>query len=125
MVEGVIPEDVKQFILHYIDSIAQLEGLLMCRADPHKEWNATILARGLFIDESQTSLLLARMSEQGFIVASANGYRYQPQSPELTAMMERLAELYKSYLVPITNLIHAKTKTRIQEFADAFRIRKD
>jgi len=46
MVEGVIPEDVKQFIIQHIDSIAHLEGLLMCRADPQKAWSAAILARG-------------------------------------------------------------------------------
>lgn len=125
MVEGLIPEDVKQFIIQHIDSIAHLEGLLMCRTNPQKAWSAAILARGLFIDESQTVLLLTRLSEQGFMVRSATGYHYQPKSPELASMVERLAELYKSYLLPITNLIHAKSKTRIQEFADAFRLRKD
>ena len=40
-------------------------------------------------------------------------------------MLERLAEIYAKHLVPVTNLIHSKPKPRIQEFADAFRLRKD
>jgi len=40
-------------------------------------------------------------------------------------MLERTAEAYAKHLVPVTNLIHSKPKPRIQEFADAFRFRKD
>ena len=41
------------------------------------------------------------------------------------AMVERVAVLYRQCLIPITNLIHSKAKSRMQEFADAFKIRKD
>ena len=40
-------------------------------------------------------------------------------------MVGQVADLYSRYLVPVTNLIHTKKTSRIQEFADAFRIRKD
>lgn len=101
----------------------------MFRAHPQKLWNADSMAGSLFINESQAAALLTRLMEQGFVVkegkASLPQYRYQPKSPECMELIERLADLYRQYLVPITNLIHAKSKTRVQEFADAFRIRKD
>jgi hypothetical protein len=35
-----------------------------------------------------------------------------------------VAALYAANLIPVTNLIHAKP-SRIREFADAFKLRKD
>lgn len=40
-------------------------------------------------------------------------------------MVDFLAVIYAKHLGPITNLIHTKPKNRVQEFADAFRLRKD
>lgn len=129
MTDDIITEDVKQFILHHIDSIAQMEGLLLFCADPQKEWNAGTIARALFIGEPEAAVLLARLADQGFIAAAKSGlpshYHYQPKSSEWKDMVEHVAVLYRQYLIPITNLIHSKSKSRIQEFADAFKIRKD
>ena len=129
MADDVIPDNIKQFVLKNIDSIAELEGLLMLRSHPQKEWTMEMLARSLYIGEPQAMLLLARLLEQGFIVVkgsdAAPRYQYQPKSAEWRDRVEQLAELYKKYLVPITNLIHSKPKSRVQKFADAFRLRKD
>jgi hypothetical protein len=51
-------------------------------------------------------------------------YRYHPASGELADIVDRVAALYAQYLIPVTNLIHAKPHSRVQEFADAFRLRK-
>lgn len=124
----VIPGDAKQFILKNIDSIAQWEGLLLMRASPDKRWDANTFARDLYIAPDEAARLLRQLHGQGFLEADASSsdlYRYHPSDPESDAMIARVAELYALYLIPITRLIHAKPKTRIQEFADAFRIRKD
>jgi len=39
-------------------------------------------------------------------------------------MVERVADVYARYLVPVTNLIHAKPQIKVQKFADAFKLRK-
>lgn len=129
MIDEIIPEDVKQFILQHIDSVAQLECLLLLQADPQISWSAATIAKELYINEAQAEALLAQLSAQGTLVKIEDNlpilYRYQPKSPEVEHMMVRVVSLYKQYLVPITHLIHSKPKTRVQEFADAFRIRKD
>ncbi len=129
MPDDIIPNDVKHYILGNIDSIAQLEGLLMLRANPQKGWSVEEIAHGLYIDESQVTLLLSCLLEQGFLITTGNGsslrYQYQPKSSELRDIMNRLADLYTQYLVPITNLVHSKSRNRIQEFSNAFKIRKD
>lgn len=61
-----------------------------------------------------------------FLIASPEKslvYRYHVGSPELGQTVDRVAVLYSMYLIPVTNLIHAKPRTRVQEFADAFKLK--
>ena len=128
MAEHIIPEDIAQFILEKIESVAQLEALLLFRGNKEKGWSVKALASRLYISEEQTAQLLLVLSAQGFVSANPeepSAYRYQPGSAELHEKLERLAEFYSKHLVPITNLIHSKPKPKIQQFADAFRLRKD
>lgn len=127
MAEQFIPDDVAQFILDKIESVAHLEALLILRRDPEAEWNASALAARLYISEEQTGALLMGLRAQGFVAAknSPSLFQYRPAAIELHQMLDRLADIYARHLVPVTNLIHSKPKPRIQEFADAFRLRKD
>jgi len=128
MISNPIPDDLRQFILDKIDSIAQLEALLLLRANPSNDWDAAVVAKRLYVDEAQARSVLARSLEENLLIASAaepRRYRYQPGSSELERMIDRVAEAYAKHLVPVTNLIHSKPKSRVQEFADAFKFRKD
>jgi hypothetical protein len=40
-------------------------------------------------------------------------------------MLRQLATAYSRDLIGVTDLIHSRTARRAQQFADAFRIRKD
>jgi hypothetical protein len=124
----VLPADLGQFILETIDSVAEMEALLLLRGNPHHEWDVATVARRLYVDEKQAHAALTRLVEQNLLVAELAEpprYRYEPGSPELKTLVDRLAEVYSRHLVPVTNLIHSKPKTRVQEFADAFKFRKD
>jgi hypothetical protein len=124
----MIPDDVAQFIHEKIDSIAQLEALLLLRREPNGTWSASTLAQRLYTSEKETIDTVERLCAGGLTVASGSNptvYRYEPVSQELRDVVDRTAHVYSKHLVPITNLIHSKPKTRVQEFADAFKIRKD
>lgn len=128
MVDGLIPEDIKVFLLQHIDSIAQLEALLLLRANPESVWNAETLASRLYIPPKETAVLLESLSTDGFLVTTGHAprfYQYHCVSHDLAGMVDRVACFYAKYLIPVTNLIHAKSQTRVQAFADAFRLRKD
>lgn len=128
MVEYPIPNDVRRFILESIDSIAQLEALLLLRGSPNEEWGAQKVAGRLYISEKEAASLLARLSAEGLTAFNNDKpplYRYQPDSDDLARIVDRLAETYSKHLVPVTNLVHSKPRTRVREFADAFNLRKD
>jgi len=128
MAEPIIPADIARFVLENIDSVAQLEALLLMRNQREQDWSVVALAARLYIQEEQTAQIVSVLRMQGFVGQTGTDpvrYRYAPVSPELGSMLDRVAEIYRKHLVPITNLIHSKPKPRIQQFADAFRIRKD
>jgi hypothetical protein len=52
MTNDPIPGDVKAFLLRHIDSIAQLEALLLLRANAELTWSADTLAKRLYIPSS-------------------------------------------------------------------------
>lgn len=121
---GVIPEDARQFLLRNIDSVAQWEGLLLLRGHPDMGWDATAVARHLYISETETAALLNGLAGRHILAVEGDAYRYRPSEPETDALIGLCAELYRQYLIPVTKIIHSKPK-RVQAFADAFRIRKD
>jgi|ERR1051325_5112386 DNA-binding IclR family transcriptional regulator len=128
MAANPIPDHIRRFILKSIDSIAQLEALLLLRSRPQEKWSVEAVAKRLYISDQETSDLLGRLSAEGFIRLEDNEpdlYQYQPESAELDQVVDQVAEIYSKHLVPVTNLIHSKPRTRIQEFADAFKLRKD
>jgi hypothetical protein len=127
MAEYPIPNDVRQFIFESIDPIAQLEALLLLRGSPNEEWDAQKVAQRLYISEQEATSLLARLSSEGLIAFSNDKpplCRYQPDSDDLALIVDRLAETYSKHLVPVTNLVHSKPRTRVREFADAFNLRR-
>lgn len=127
MGEALIPDEVRDFLLRNIDSIAQLEALLLLRVDPACAWGAETLAKRLYITTQEAAVVLERLGADSFLAAAPDapgGYQYQPASGELATMIDRVAALYAQCLIPVTHLIHAKPRTRVQEFADAFKLRK-
>lgn len=127
MDEALIPDEVRDFLLGHIDSIAQLEALLLLRDDPACAWSAETLAKRLYITTQEAAVVLERLATDSFLAAAPDAlgdYQYHPASGELATMIDRVAALYAEYLIPVTHLIHAKPRTRVQEFADAFKLRK-
>lgn len=119
-----IPEDLRRFILTTIPSVPHLEALLLLRRDQHTRWSASLVARRLYIDETNAGAVLRHLADAGFVHfdTAAGEYRYAPASPTSAEMIDRLADLYAQALVAVTNIIHGRPA---QLFADAFKFRKD
>lgn len=123
MVDDVIPGDVRDFILRHIDSVAQLEALLLLRANSSETWDTTRAASRLYAREPEIRDTLMQLCADGLVACKDDIFRYEC-SPDLEAAVTRLADVYRHHLIPVTNLIHTKPR-RIREFANAFKFRKD
>ena len=123
MSEELMPEEVRNLIVRHIDSVAQLEALLFLHARSSEQWDVATVAKRLYASPSDMAAALAGLTGDGFLVRDSELYRYA-RRPDCDAAVEALAEAYAHYLIPITNLIHSKSR-HIRAFSDAFKFRKD
>jgi DNA-binding Lrp family transcriptional regulator len=122
------PEEVRQFIAHHIDSVEQLEILLLLHRQPRRTWNSEALARELRIAPESARERLEDMVHDGLLLrqgVSPEEYRYGPESMKLDDAVRGLAAEYARRRVTVISLIYSKPIDRIRIFADAFRIRQD
>ena len=128
MTDDLIPSEVQQFILKHIDSVAELEALLIMAGHARETWTVEGIARRLYIPEHDTAALLTHLHAQGLICQESVEplrYRFKRESDALSGLVGQTSAIYARHLVPVTNLIHSKMTTRIQKFADAFKLRKE
>ena len=121
-----IPEEVRRFILDYIDSVPALEALLIMMRNREKHWTAGAMAAELYLDPRTVAPFLADLSARG-LCGSQPGeepvYVWRPATRDLADSLEHLARVYAKHLVPVTNLIHGKPRASVRGFSDAFRLR--
>ena len=124
MADDFISDELRDFILSSIDSITQLEGLLLLRAEPDERWDAPRVTKRLYTNERDVEAALASLCAHGLLSREDGVYRYDPRLPRSRRLVDQLAAVYARHLIPVTNLIHAKERN-IRDFANAFRFRKD
>lgn len=121
-----MPGEVRRFILTSVPSVPYLEAILLLRTDPAAAWDAALVARRLYLREHQVTELLKALAAAGIAQeVEPASFQYRPDTPDLAAMLDRLAQVYSSNLVGVTDLIHSRIDKRAQQFADAFRWRKE
>jgi len=129
MEKAPFPEELRRFVLTSIPSVPFLEALLLLRADPAQQWHGENLAQRLYVGERTAQALLQDLCRAGMVVACPPPHErcflYQPSSDLLRARIDALADLYARHLVEVTMLIHSSLDRKAQQFADAFKLRKD
>jgi hypothetical protein len=124
MADDPVPKHLGDFVARYIDSVAQLEALLLLHGNPAERWGIEPVASRLYISPAEALEILDRLAREGLLAGDNGVFRYDCGSPELRQTVDELAETYRRQLIPITKLIHAKPR-RIRAFADAFKFTKD
>lgn len=126
MTTSELPADLRRFILTSIPSVPYLEAVLLLRADPRQTWGAPQLARRLYVPEQAGAELVALLRASGVAADAepAGCIRYQPDEA-LSGLIDGVAAAYAHDLVAVTRLIHSRIDRRAQQFADAFRFRKE
>ncbi|MEX0714451.1 MAG: hypothetical protein WD278_19095 [Pirellulales bacterium] len=121
-----LPDELRHFIAANINSVAQLELLLLLRGSPHKDWCPEEVSRALYTTTDMMAAQLAELEGRGLLTSTQQGrYRYAPGTPELAAIVDQVAKLYKERRVSVISTIYAEPTEKVRTFADAFRLRKD
>ena len=121
-------ERLDQFILQEIDSVPHLEALLLFWRQRPRPWSARDMAKALYVSEEFGDQILRDLANRSLISTlpdQAGLYRLSVSSPENEKMLETLDRTYRRELIRITRMIHSKTSPALQDFARAFRFKKE
>lgn len=120
-----VPDRVRRLIIEAIDSVTELEAVLLLRAHADRCWTPDEAGARLYVSALVAAHVLTVLTTRGFFAREGECYRYRPASAELEQVTAELASSYASNLIGVTHLIHAKPAASILQFAEAFRLRKD
>jgi len=120
-----LPQDVHRFLYQNIDSVEQLEVLLLLLHSPERGWGTEEVARELYSHPASIARRLALLLGQGLLRETDPGcYQYAPRTDELHTTVLRVAEMYRERRVAVVTLIASRPIENVRAFSDAFRIRR-
>jgi hypothetical protein len=123
-----IPANVLQFIAERIDTVPQLEALLLLWESPQRAWTEEELAARIYVSRPSAAQILQALERRQLVTAEsaeATLYRYNPQWEPTGEVMPEVASAYRRHLVPLATFIHSRASTAVREFARAFDLKKD
>jgi hypothetical protein len=122
-----IPERVLAFIAHKIDTVPELEALLLLWQERDKCWRPEEIAERLYVARDVAlAVLRALHSRQLALHDSQTGlYRYSAEWDASGTLMAEVADTYRHNLVRVATLIHSRASSAVREFARAFEWKTD
>jgi len=121
-----LPQDVHQFLYRNVESVEQLEVLILLLEHPDRGWSPEEVARTLYSHPASIARRLAMLLGQDLLREIEPGcYQYAPRTGELHDTVLRVAEMYRERRVAVVTLIASKPIENVRAFSDAFRIRRN
>ena len=116
---------VDDFLLEQVDSIPELEMLLLLWRRCPAGCTVQQLASQLYISPVQAETVISALMRRGLVLPSdSEQFRYNDFSSEQNNLMSSVEDTYRKELIRITHLIHSKASPGVLAFARAFRLRK-
>ena len=127
MTAPAIPSHVLQFVAEHIDTVPELETLLLLREGETRTWSEDEVAARVYVSRAVARGILEALRRKHLIVAQGEPphYRYQPEQAGKAELIGEVATAYRLHLVPMATFIHSKAPASVREFARAFDFKKD
>ena len=122
-----LPDDVARFLSAHIDSVEQLEVLLLLHRAGESAWTPGMVAAALYTQPASAARRLASLCDHGLleqVVEEPPAYRYVAESPEHGELISTLADTYRERRVAVVTAIATNPMENVRAFSDAFRIRR-
>ena len=116
-----------EFVNETVDSIEQLELLLMLIESSDRWWDAVTAASKLGVEPARAQRDLEHFATRNLLavnLANDVSYRFDPGSPSLAVRAEAVAAAHRSNARALFRLVSGRQKRAVRDFADAFRIRR-
>ena len=123
-----LPAEVQEFIAGNIDSLEQLEILLLLREYQQESWTVERLYDRIRSNVESIRLRLEQLAGQRLVAIIAGNppsFQYQPADEKLKQAVEQLSVAYRERRISVLEQVFSKPLLPLKGFAEAFRIRKD
>ena len=70
MATQYVPDDIRDFILKHIASVAQIEALLLIWSSPEERWGVAQIAARIYASETETAKALEGLCADGLLVCT-------------------------------------------------------
>jgi hypothetical protein len=127
MSQADIPAAVLQFIAKRIDTVPELETLLIMSAEEGRAWSVQDIAARTYVPPALATAVLQALQRRRLVSSDDQGrlFAFAPASDEERQIVLRTAIAYRTHLISIATFIHKKAAPPVQEFARAFNLKKD
>ena len=95
MATQCVPDDIRDFILKHIASVAQIEALLLIWSNPEKRWSVSKVAARIYVGETETAKALEGLCANGLLVRKDDAFGLNA-SEENVEMIGRLKASIRS-----------------------------
>jgi predicted ArsR family transcriptional regulator len=126
-----IPSDVARFLREDVESVRQLDALLLLSADAARPWRAEQVSGELRCGLGWTVQQLEDLAAKGLVEHTAGqdgqpAYRYAPRDHGLQTIVATVTELYQRRKTAVISLIFGEpSRDSARAFSDAFRLRRE
>jgi hypothetical protein len=128
MESGTQRLQVALFIIEQIDSVPQLEALLLLFNSRPKAWSIEEMANSLYVRSDVAARILDSLLQRNLIAVDSHRpdvFSYASEDDYQNRLVEAVDAVYRKEVVRVSSLIHSKGSAGVRDFARAFRIKKD
>lgn len=124
MSREALPTEISDFIQRHINSLEELEILLLFFAEPEARLDAETINTSIRSSTAAIAHRLIELSNRGFLKeVEPNFFKYSPANEDLARGVGLLSSAYKERRVKVIEAIFTKPLSGIREFAKAFKFR--
>ncbi len=128
MTASPITDSVRRFLLTSSLTVPHVEAIVLLRGDRGSPWDAKRLGERLYVPERRAAQLLAELDAMHIVEplpAETALFAYRPNDAVLASVLDELCEIYSKHVVDVSTLIHSMSDPVANQFAAAFRFRRD
>ena len=123
-----VPAVVRAFVATHLRSLEELQMLVLLIQSDDRWWDADTASRELLVPLRTARNVLDRLASQNLLDIRITGdvrYQFRPGTEDLRAAAIACSEAYRANPLAVTTIASGAARRGLQDFADAFRIRKD
>jgi hypothetical protein len=127
MNESGISARVIDFLADNIDSVPQLEAVLLLWRDPNRSWGTEELGVRLYVSPEDADGIVRALQLRRLVTSEGQppAYRYSADWDSSGTLMAEVSDAYRHNLVRMTRFIHSRASSAVRAFARAFDLKKD